>query len=153
MQSPNQFSQSVQKGQIDLNNSNSPLPCQVDAAESGSLVPGQAVKLATTAGGVPKILAATVDTGKIFGYVAYNTKKSSFSALDHLEIVRGGGIIYLEASAAVVRGASVMNVITGEKVATATTGKAIAGMALDTASASGDLIRVEVGYINSGAVA
>ena len=152
-QDPNQFGQTVEKGQIDLNNSNSPLPCQVDAAQATSLVRGQAVKLAATVGGVPKVLAVAAVTDKIFGYVAYNIKQSGFAALEHLEIVRHGGIIYLEASAVIARGARVSNIIAGEKVVTAVASSTIAGMALDAAAADGDLIRVEIGNVNAGEVA
>jgi hypothetical protein len=51
-------------------------------------------------------------------------------------------VMYMEASAAIARGAPVMPVVTGSKVATATVGKTVIGFAFDKASADGSLIRV-----------
>ena len=116
MQKSNQFKQSVTKGQLDLVFANMILPCQVGAAQATALVAGQAVKLVTTEGGVPKIIAVANDTDKIFGYVAYNIKQAEFKALEHIEIAFGStSVIYLEASAAIPRGSNIMNVVAGEK--------------------------------------
>lgn len=146
-QNPNQFKQSVEKGQVDLQMSlGTVMSVQVDAAQVAALVPGQAVTIVDSAGGIPKVIAAAADTNDIFGFVAYDFRKSSFAALEKCEIVFfRGGVMYMEASAAIARGAQVMPVISGQKVATAAgTGKRIIGRALDKAAANGDLIRVLV---------
>lgn len=138
----NQFSQSAVKGLVDLQLSKNTFPCVVKSDESTPLVPGQGVKIADVAGGAIVVTALTADTDKVFGYVAYNLKDSSFAAGSFVEVASGLAVMYLEASAAIARGAEVMPVITGSKVATATAGKSIAGHALDKAAADGDLIRV-----------
>lgn len=141
-QNPNQFSQTVTKGMLDLKSGSTPLPVQVDSAQATDLVAGQVVKIATTAGGVPKVLGVANDTDAMFGVVIYAFRKNNYPALANLEIAQGGAVVYMEASAAIARGARVMAVVTGSKIATATTGKRIVGMALDTALVDGDLIRV-----------
>ena len=141
-QNPNQFKQSVEKGQLDLHLNPNIIPCQIDTSETGTLVPGQKVKLIDSAGGVPKVVAITADTDEIFGVIPYIVKKSQFVAGDRVEIASEGSVIYLEASAAIARGAKVMPVITGQKVATATAGKTLVGYAFDKAAQDGDLIRV-----------
>jgi hypothetical protein len=142
---PNQFALSPIKGLVDMKFNASMISVVVDSTETGTLVAGQAVKLVDSLGGTPKVVACAADTDDVFGFVAYNIKNSGFVAGDAMEIsFHRGSIMYLEASAAIARGAKVMIVVTGQKVATATTGKMIVGQAFDKASASGDLIRVLV---------
>lgn len=141
-QVPNQFRQSVVKGQLDLRMNPNTIPCQIDSGEAGTLIPGQAVKIVDNAGGVPKVEAIAADTDKIFGVIAYNIKNASFVAGDAVEISADGNVIYMEASAAIARGAKLMAVVTGSKVATVTGGKIVLGFAFDKAAADGDLIRV-----------
>lgn len=138
----NQFAQSVVKGMPDLRLSPNVISCEVHSSQSVALVPGQAVKLYDVAGGAPKVVAVTGDTDLVFGYISYNQKQATFAAGEALEISLDGGVLYLEASAAVARQAFIMPVVTGSKVATATSGKPISGVALDKADADGDLIRV-----------
>lgn len=138
----NQFTQEPVKGQPDLQFNPTTLPCQVVTGEATALVPGQAVKLVDSLGGVPKVTAVTADTDDVFGVVTYNIKNASFPALTPVEISAQGNVVWMEASAAIARGAKVMVVVSGQKVATATVGKTVIGFAYDKASASGDLIRV-----------
>jgi|AntAceMinimDraft_6_1070360.scaffolds.fasta_scaffold00196_16 hypothetical protein len=151
-QSQNQFSQSVEKGIVDLRFSGITIPCQVASDEAAALVPGQLVKMVDVAGSVPRVTALAADTEIIFGAVAYNIKDVNFPLDKYLEIVSVGSVIYMEASAAIARGGLVMPVIAGQKVATATSGKSILGLALDKAAADGDIIRVLIGF-NQAAVA
>lgn len=141
---PNQFDQSVVKGQLDLKMQPSVISCQVKSDESTPLVPGQAVLMVDSAGGVPKVTAATTDEEDIFGFVVRNNKQSSFAAGEAVEIAMGRGcVMYMEAGAAVARNAQVQVVITGQKVITAAVGDhRIVGRALDKAAADADLIRV-----------
>lgn len=138
----NQFAQTPTKGQADLSLNPNTLGCQVTSDEATALVPGQAVKLVDSLGGVPKVTAVTADTDDIFGVVLYNVKNATFPALQALEVAAQDNVVYMEASAAIARGAKVMYVVTGQKVATATAGKTVVGFAFDKATASGDLIRV-----------
>lgn len=140
----NQFSQSVVKGMPDLRISSTTIACEVEENVSTPLVAGQAVKMVDTAGGVPKVEACAADSDLLFGFISYNIKQASFAAQDAVEIAMDGGVLFLEAGAAIARQGQVMLAITGEKVVTATTSKPVAGIALDKAAADGDLIRVYV---------
>lgn len=141
----NQFSQAPVKGQLDLRFNGQTITGQIDSSESGELVPGQPVKLVDSAGGIPKVIACTADSDEVFGFINYSIKDQKFVALDAVEIsVFRNNVMYMEASAAIARGASVMPVITGSKVATAAGGGRIVGTALDKAAADGDLIRVVI---------
>ena len=146
----NQFEQSTEKGKQDLFFNSNTLPCEIHSTETATLVPGQAVKLYDSAGGVPKVVKIAADTDKIFGIIPYIVKKSSFVAGDRLEVASESNVIVMEASAAIARGAQVMPVVAGSKVATATAGKTIMGFAYDKAADAGDLIRVYLlPYVNS----
>jgi hypothetical protein len=142
----NQFSQVAIKGMLDLSvGVKSVLACQVDSSSAGGLVNGQAVKLVNTAGGVPNVVECSADSDDVFGFIAYDIKDQLFGAGDKVEIAfNRGAVMYMEASASIVPYAKVMIVLSGQKVATATTGKMIVGRALDKASASGDIIRVMI---------
>ena len=141
----NQFAQTEIKGSMDLRFNPAVMSAQIDSSEVGTLVPGQAVTLVDSAGGVPKVIAAAADTADVFGFIVYDIKSTGFVALDKVEIATmRDNVQYMEAGAAVARGAKVMIVVTGSKVVLATTGKTIVGRALDKATASGDLIRVTI---------
>jgi hypothetical protein len=151
-QALNQFLQSVEKGMLDLSiGTRSVVSCQVSSTSAG-LIPGQAVKLVDIKGGIPDVVEIAADTDDVFGFVAYNLKDQSFSAGMKVEVAFfRAAIMYMEASAAIVPYAKVMAVVTGQKVATATTGKTIIGRALDKAAASGELIRVMIDLPGSAA--
>lgn len=142
----NEFNMQVVKGLIDLRNGGgAPVSCQADAT-SGTLVPGQAVKLVPSNNrGIPRVVACTVDTDDVFGFVVYDVKSSSFIAGDRLEVLpMRNGVMYMEANAALPQGSEVALFITGQKVIVATSTDRIVGRAIDGASASGKLIRVQV---------
>ena len=144
-QNINQFAQGPQKGEVDLRLGGSVVACQVDVTSAGGLVPGQAVKMVDSLGGVPKVVECAADSDDVFGFIAYNIKNKFFAALDYVEVAAmRNSVMYMESSAAVARFAKVMIVLAGSKVATATTGKTIVGRAYDKATASGALIRVVI---------
>ena len=146
MANPNQFSQSVVKGLADLRFNGNIISCQVDENQSTALVAGQCVMLKDVAGGAPVIEAIADDEDGVFGVVVRSAKDSDFPALSHLEIASDSCVVYMEASAAIARGAEVMPVVSGSKVATVSgNSKAKIGVALDKAAADGDLIRVLIG--------
>lgn len=142
----NQFALSAVKGLQDLRGSpSSVIACQVDSSSAGGLVPGQCVKIVNTAGGVPNVVECSAATDDVFGVILYNIKNATFGVGDAVEIAyANGAVVYMEASAAIVPYARVMPVISGSKVATATTGNRIIGFALDKTAADGDLVRVVV---------
>lgn len=141
---PNQFVQSIVKGMMDLKSGSAPFVCLIASSVTTPLVPGQAVKLADVAGKHIIVEPISADTDEIFGFIAYNTKQASFGANEAVEIAGGGCVIYLEASAAAARGASIMAVVADSKIAVATAGKVIGGIVIDKPAADGDLVRVKV---------
>lgn len=145
VQQINQFKQTPVKGTIDLNFGPGPVSCQVDSGEATPLVPGQAVKLVDSVGGVPKITAVTAQSDIVFGFVAFTFKDASYPANAAVDILGfQGGIMWMEASEAIARGGKCSVVVSGQKVEAAEVGEYIFGYAFDKASANGDLIRVVV---------
>jgi Uncharacterized conserved protein (DUF2190) len=143
--SPNQFSQTTVQGQLDLKSGgNNVVSCQVDAAQATPLVAGQAVKLATTAGGVPKVIALAANTDQPFGFVSRNLKDQNFPANAPVEIALFGSAMYMTAGGAITRGASVEVSNAAVKVVTSGGINPVSGFAFDTASNDGDLIRVYI---------
>lgn len=153
MQKPNQFKQSVVKGMLDLAYGNKIFPCLVDSTQATPLKAGMVVSLVPTgAGGPPKIIETADDTTALFGVVCYNTKQAEFKAQDSVEVAAFDSVIYVEASAAIARGAKVSYVQASAKVKTAVAGNKVLGMALDVASGDGDLIRIAVASATVDAV-
>lgn len=140
----NQFAQSSVKGALDLKMPQFTISAVVDVSESGTLIAGQPVKMVDSAGGVPKVVAIAAITDKVLGFINYGIKESTYVAGDAVEISLAKNVMYMEASAAIARGANVMPVISGVKVATATASNSIIGWAFDKAAGSGELIRVVI---------
>jgi hypothetical protein len=141
----NQFGMNAIKGQMDLRSGQPTLSCQVDSSASASLIPGQAVKIVDSVGGVPKVIPVAADTDDVFGFVVYDAKTPLFAVGDRVEILpMRCGVMFMESGAAVARNAEVQVVVSGSKVITAVSSKRIVGRALDKATASGQLIRVMV---------
>lgn len=145
----NQFAQSPELGQLDMKMNTSTIPCQVDASEGGALVPGQAVKLVDSAGGVPKVVAVASDDDQVFGFVIYDPvqKSSGYVAGDALEVSTiYGNVMYLKAVGAVARGSLlkiVQATVGGVAVTNNGDGDKIVGWAFDKA-ANDELLRVVV---------
>ncbi len=147
--SPNQFALSPFLGMTDLRMNVNTLEVQFDPAGSGTLVPGQAVKWSTVAGGSPMVVPSTSDADIIAGFVNYDIKSASYAVGDRLQISRDGNVIYLYAALAVSRGnqlssrpAAIAGGCNGGVIPVGS-GKPICGIALDTA-VIGALFRVQV---------
>lgn len=138
----NQFSQTTVQGQMDLEFAGSVIAAQADAAVVTSLVAGQAVKLATTAGGVPKVIALGANTDQAFGFVARNIKDQNYPAGANLELAMFGSVMHMTAGGAITRGASVEVVVSSTKVITSGGTNPVVGFSLDKTLADGDLCRV-----------
>lgn len=140
----NAQNQSVIQGMLDLKTGGADiLSCQVDASSGGGLIPGQAVKMVDSAGGIPKVVECALNSDDVFGFIVYDLKKATYAVGDKIEVMQGG-VMYMTASAAIARDAKVGPVISGSKVVTATTGIMVIGDAVDKAAANGDLIRVKI---------
>ena len=144
-QNLNQFQQTAERGQIALLTANSPvISAVVDSTETGTLKAGDAVKLVSTSAGIPHVVKSASGDTAIAGIIVYNPiKNDGIVKGDRVEIAITGAFIYQVASTSINAGASLdYNYSTG-KVATANSGIAC-GVALDAATADGDLIRVKV---------
>lgn len=141
----NQFVQIPVQGQLDLRFNGQTVSCQVDSSSAGSLVPGQAVKMVDSAGGIPKVVECAADEDDVFGFINFDQKNQSFAVGDRVEIsAMRNNVMYMTAGAAIARNAEVMIVVASKKVVTATSTNRIVGRAFDKAAADGDLIRVVI---------
>ena len=141
--SPNMFTQETVAGQVDLSVSNGGVvSAEVYASEAVPLVPGQAVKIVDSAGGVPKVTALAANTESTFGIVLRNIKDVSYPAKAPLEIGMMGCVVYMTSSAAIARGAAVEMIYTTNKVVTNAGVNPPIGIAYDKATGADQLIRV-----------
>lgn len=143
-QNINQFAQTPEKGDLDLKFPGGVLSGVVVSTQAGTLVPGQPVELADVAGGVLQFKSLAGATSPAFGFVSRNFKNASYAAGDALEVAFQGSVQYMQAGAAIARGAAVEAVPTGQKVITAAGVNPKIGFALDKAAADGDLVRVYI---------
>lgn len=139
-QNMNQFSQGTVKGQVMGVPNPATLSAQIKSGGT-TVYPGYAVKLVDGTANTILVDAAAA-TDDIFGFVIWNPKKSSFAALDALEVALPGTVIILEAAASVARGQSAEYVATGGKVTSYGGTNTPIGVFLDKATAAGQLVRV-----------
>lgn len=149
----NQFSQSKAVGQLDLHVGRNPsvFSMRIDpdsSATTADLVPGAGVVLtdggANDPGGIPIVDERSTATSDIFGVILYNSKINEYEPGDAVEVAASGSVVTMEASAAIVRGASVALVLAAPGEVVTRTTETILGVALDKATADGDLIRVRI---------
>jgi hypothetical protein len=143
-QSPNQFNQTPETGELDQSTPGQVLNSQVSSAQATPIVAGDKVKLEDSAGGVPKVLKTTADLDKTFGIATLSRKDINYEADDRIEVAIDHAIIWQVAGAAIARGAQLEVVASTQKVITNAGTNPILGLALDKAAADGDLIRVFV---------
>lgn len=143
----NQFNQTNVIGSLDLVTNPNPgvFYCRYYHA-SDTLQAGEGVILtdrgASDTPGSPIVTQRAADANAIFGVNVFDPKDAEKSSGDRINVATSGAVIWMEASAAISRGASVALVLaTPGQVVTRTT-ETVLGTALDKASASGDLVRV-----------
>ena len=83
-------------------------------------------------------------TDKIIGFITYNPVDNSPIAGDLVQVAMSECEMFMEAGAAILRGALLEIVATGDKVITSAGTNKIIGIAMDKASASGDIIKVKI---------
>lgn len=117
----------------------------VDASQADALLPGDPVKIVATTKGLPHFAKAGVGD-VIAGFVEWNVIRPSYSAGKICQISMTGNVMYMEAAGAVEAGAlvNITNLTTVVVGAAAGAGSKI-GLALEAASAAGQLIRVKIG--------
>lgn len=117
----------------------------VDASQAAALLPGDPVKIVATSKGLPHF--AKVGVGDVVaGFVEWNVIRPSYAAGKICQISMAGNVMYMEAGAAINAGALV-NITDLSKVeigAAAGAGSKL-GIALEAATAAGQLIRVKIG--------
>jgi len=142
----NQFTQLPVLGQLDMRLNIQSIQVQVDSSQATPLVAGQPVKLktGTPQGGLPRVVACTGDDDLIYGFVNYDPKINSYSALQAMSISWfKGNVMYMVAGAAFDRNVNLaIDYTTPGNVNTATTGQTIIGTPMDVAEEAGDLVRV-----------
>lgn len=150
-QNMNQFTQTPVVGDIDLATTDraNVFTCRfIDASATAgtTLVPGEGVNLvdlgASDSAGPPIVDERAANTDAIFGINIYKTEKNAAESGDRVQIARAGSVIFMNAGAAIARGASVELVLaTPGNVITQSTGTTL-GLCLDKATAANDLVRI-----------
>lgn len=119
--------------------------CKVYASQSGSLVPGDIVALAT--GGTADLIEVkkAAVTDEPIGVVVGNPVKTGFVAGDRVSVFPVGSYVYLPTGAAsIARGSKLQFNATGAVLATSTAENGYIGIAMTAGVASGDLIVVQI---------
>lgn len=141
----NQFAQTPTVGSPDLAfNFNTKSVLLNPDSVATKLMVGQAVKL--IAGAVPVILVDQAGAAEQpYGVIIFSLKKNVYAAGNTVEVACKGNVIYLEAAAAIARGAAVENVPGGASpvVQTKAAGARL-GFCLDQATAAGQIVRIEI---------
>lgn len=147
VQSINAFAQSPQLGMIDMRLDYDTVAVEIDSSQSGSVLPGQAVKMVDSADGIPKVVACAANADGCIGFLNYDIKSKAFVAGDRAEMSQSGNVIYLYATGAIARGAQVtldVSTVGGVGQLVGSSGASIVGWAFDKAPAAGALIRVKL---------
>jgi hypothetical protein len=111
---------------------------------------GQPVKLVTGVSGAILVDAQTGPTdAAIYGVIPYNERKNVYKAGDYIEVAGNGSYMYMYSGGAVNRGDSVSITAATSSAdpvvnTDTTSGHYCVGYAVDTASAAGQLIRVQI---------
>lgn len=147
--SPNQFSQGVIVGAVDMKvGSTNIISCAVDNSVASSttnpaIFPGQGVKIVSnTVGGLPRVAPITSKSDQVIGFCIFNQKDISYVVGDYLEIAMFGSVVWLYATGAVTQFAEVCldpTYIGGVQATGATA--TMVGWAMD-GSAAGGMVRV-----------
>lgn len=148
----NQFAQTTVQGQLDLLFPGGVLSAQVDSTQATPLIAGQAVKMTTTSGGLPKFVALASNTDSTFGFVARNLKDASDAAYANFELAFTDSVMWMTSNAAIARNSNVEVVISNNTVITSAGINPVIGIALDTATASAQLIRVLIKVPSVGVI-
>lgn len=149
-QQMNQLTNAPILGGVDLIPTPNVVSAQILSTSTAPLQNGSAMKLVTGTSGSILVDACTGPTdGPVFGIIPYNERKNLYKANDLCEIACSESYVYLLSSAAVVRGTKVATTAATTSadptVATdATSAHYITGIAVDEASASGQLIRIKI---------
>lgn len=145
----NAFSLDTAKGLTQFLPGSNVFTCQVykSLTAGTKLTPGQPVTLVTGVAGQITVTACSAETDKVFGVIPLRYKVNGYVAGDLVEIASDYCVVTMEANAATTQGAAVKVAGDAYNKVTPVTGSeqstpAQIGIALDAATAKGDLIRV-----------
>lgn len=149
-QNLNQFSQNAEVGELDLvaNGNASVFTVKLNPAYAGGgMVPGEGVKLVDLAGsdidGINPIVGVrALDADAIFGVKVSNTKKNTADAGDIIQVAGAGAVMWMNAGAAIARGANVDLVLATPGNVVTAAGATVLGVCLDKATAADQLVRI-----------
>ena len=119
--------------------------CKVYASQSGSLVPGDIVALAT--GGSADLIEVkkAAVTDEPIGVVVGNPIKTGWAAGERVSVFPVGSYVYMTAGAAsIARGSKLQFDANGDVLATSTASNGYIGIAFTAGVAKGDLIVVQI---------
>jgi hypothetical protein len=139
----NQTNQTAEKGLLQAAINWNLISAKIDdnSVADFSNASGFAIKIVDTSGEALTVDLATAAADDIFGFIPTSTKSNSYVAGDLLRVAFEGSVMYMEASAAIAKGALVEILPAGNKVVTQSAGTTI-GRALNKAAADGDLVKV-----------
>jgi hypothetical protein len=143
MLNQNQFSITTLKGTLDSGNS---ITCQFHSVVAGDVVtPGEFVclssALASAAPAVSVVEKGVDKASKYLGMVLTNPLKSAWLVSEKLEVAILGTIAMVEVAGAVPAGSSLAYDPATKRVGVAAQGDTVVGLAMETASSAGQLIR------------
>ncbi len=145
----NQFGQQVIVSQLDLQvgGLGPAFTLRIDPDSAGSdITAGEGLKIvdggANDPNGVPLCDILGADTEQAFGVRIYDAKQGLVQPGDIVQVSYDGNVQWMEAGAALVRGAEVQLVLASPGKVAAKAAGALFGTLLDKSSADGDLVRV-----------
>ena len=119
--------------------------CVVSASEEATLVPGDAVALASGGNADAIVVKKAGVTDTAIGVVVGNPVKTGFVAGERVSVFPENSFVYLKTGAANIgRGSKLQINSSGDVVATSTATSAYLGIAWSAGVASGDLIIVQI---------
>lgn len=119
--------------------------CKVYASQSGSLVPGDVVALATGGSADLVEVKKAAVTDEPIGVVVGNAIKTGFVAGERVSVFPVGSYVYMTAGAAsIARGSKLQFDANGDVLATSTAENGYIGIAFTAGVAKGDLMIVQI---------
>ncbi len=143
-QNQNQFTQTPVLGMVDMTVNPAIISVKIDPASvSTVLQSGQGFKIKDVAANEIIVDVVANATEEVFGVSIYNPRKNLYNPGDTIELALSGSVVYLEASAAIARGAKVQLTPATPSVQTLVAGtNAQLGISLDKPAAAATLCRI-----------
>lgn len=117
----------------------------IDSEVGGSVVPGTPMKIVATSAKLPHF--APAESGDIVaGFLEWNVIRTQYVANDMCQVSPATNVMYMEVSGATNAGVNVtMDSLSDITIKAAGDSDPVIGLALESADAAGQLIRVKIG--------